>query len=225
MNKSYQEHFDQSCSLREDYWKQVGELHTDVLSHLINPAFMGGAHWPSFRQAFLTVTASDLTIIASDGLSDPFEEADDTGDEEEVNGFELEFYVETPEAIANVKESWQFDLVYQMSQFAASHGNIAGLLEQYGGLLTTELYDIRIPAPFINEQERVGIFLGLEGGRVKSSLMLSLSEIKLVNIKLLTLTELQYVAENGPEGRARLSQLLNEQGNPTYSFLDRPSVI
>jgi hypothetical protein len=225
MNKSYQEHFDQSCSLRENFWKQIGDLHTDVLSHLINPAFLGGAEWPSFRQAFLTVKAGENTIIASDGLSDPFEEADDTGNESDVNGFGLEFYVETPDKVGNVKESWQFDLVYQMSQFAASHGNIEGVLEQYNGLLTTELYNVRVPADFINNEERVGVFLGLEGGAVKGKLALSLSEIKLVNIKLLTLAELEYAAQNGPEGRTRLAQLFKEQGNPTFSSLDRPSVI
>lgn len=47
----------------------------------------------------------------------------DTG-ENNVNGFGLEFYIETPaneiaETIHDVKKSWQFQLLYTVSQLAA----------------------------------------------------------------------------------------------------------
>ena len=44
--------------------------------------------------------------------------------ENNVNGFGLEFYIETPanevaETIHDVKKSWQFQLLYTVSQLAA----------------------------------------------------------------------------------------------------------
>ena len=50
--------------------------------------------------------------------------------ENNVNGFGLEFYIETPadeiaETIHDVKKSWQFQLLYTVSQLAA--GAFAGL--------------------------------------------------------------------------------------------------
>jgi hypothetical protein len=46
----------------------------------------------------------------------------------------------------------------------------------------------------------------------------------MVNVKLLTLTELSYV-QNGPEGRIKLGELLLQQEKSSKSFLERQSVI
>jgi hypothetical protein len=47
----------------------------------------------------------------------------------------------------------------------------------------------------------------------------------MVNIKLLTLTELNYILQNGDEGRVKVAELLIAQGDATLSTLERPSVI
>ena len=221
--KQFEKHFQQSCELRDAYWMKLGTPDSDVLSHLINPAFMGGPRWPSMRQAFKTVRRDTSTIIASDGLSDPF---DEPGTEEEAsyNGFGLEMYIETPENIESVKDSWQFDLVYQISQFAAQNGNLQPMLRQMK-VLTSELYDVRVPAEWKNEEERVGIIIGLTSKTNPTTAQLSLEEIDIVNVKLLTLKELEFVLENGAEGRNKLAELLMNEENPTYSSLDRISVI
>lgn len=72
----YEEHFDQSVELKNAFWNKIGTIESDVLTHIINPAFMGGPAWPSLRQAFMKIDTSEGTIIASDGLSDPYSDYD-----------------------------------------------------------------------------------------------------------------------------------------------------
>ena len=64
-----------SCAARDACWKTVGQVDSDVLSHLINPAFMGGPRWPALRQAFAVVRRPETqtVVLASDGLSDPWD--------------------------------------------------------------------------------------------------------------------------------------------------------
>ncbi len=90
-NELAEKHLTKSCELRNKFWSGVGKVDSDVVSHLINPAFMGGPQWPSQRQAFVTVRKGTSTIIASDGLSDPFADPDDD-EAASYNGHGLELY-------------------------------------------------------------------------------------------------------------------------------------
>jgi len=222
-NETIEKRFQESCALRSNFWAGIGKVDVDVIGHLINPTFMGGPRWPSLRQAFIVVRRGTSTIVASDGLSDPF---DDPADEEakSYNGFGLEFYAETPGNLDPVIGSWQFDVVWQMSQNAANVGNIQPLLRQYK-YLTTELYDVKAPDEFHNHDGRVGVLLGLPSKTVPSSVALSLETIDIVNVKLLTLKELQYVVQFSKEGRDKLAELLLAETSPTYSDLGRKSVV
>lgn len=219
---NYEEHFKQSCELRDNYWKSVGEVDPDVIAHLINPAFMGGPKWPSLRQAFKTIRSSETVIIASDGLSDPYDDYDTNKDNQAYNGLGFEFYVETSDKIDVIQNSWQFDIVYQMSQFAAANPNILNLLNQYT-FLTTELYNVKAPVEYINESERVGVIVGLPSETIPESVKLSIEEVRIVNIRLLTLDELNYVVANGVTAREELAQEMIRHGNPTTSFVARES--
>ena len=64
-----------SCAARAACWNTVGQVDSDVLAHLINPAFMGGPRWPALRQAFCVVRRPETqtVVLASDGLSDPWD--------------------------------------------------------------------------------------------------------------------------------------------------------
>lgn len=52
-----------------------------------------------------------------------------------------------------------------------------------------------------------------------------LTEVKLVNIKLLTLAELKLITDRGAEGRRRLSELFATDHNKLVSSLNRASVV
>jgi hypothetical protein len=161
--------------------------------------------------------------VASDGLSDPF--ADPA--EGQGSGLGIEFYATTVDPLQAVAGSWLFDLVWQMSQNAASHGNLAGLLGQQG-LLSTELYDVGIPAParerFVTDAERVAVLVGLGDGTPPAGVEGPLGPIRLANLKLLTRSELDLLLANGAAGRHELARRLAAQGWPTVSSLERPSV-
>ena len=66
---------EKSSRAREAVWQQLGSLEPLVLSHLVSPTLSGGPKWPALRQAFRLVRRPNGNIIlASDGLSDPFDD-------------------------------------------------------------------------------------------------------------------------------------------------------
>jgi hypothetical protein len=192
--------------LRSEAWSRWGVVDGDLVTHLINPYFSGCPRWPALREGFHVVRRGGAILVASDGLSDPYDEGAGPA---AVNGLGLEVFGWSSDPIPQVPGSWLFDLVWQASQFAASRDDIASLLEQYR-LLTTELYDVGIPAEhrgrFVSREGRVGVILNLTEEPIPDTIDGPLSTILLVNVKLLTLEELAFVVERGPEGRIELAR-------------------
>ncbi len=224
---NYEEHFDQSARLRSNHWKSIGNLHTDVITHLINPAFMGGPEWPSTRQAFVIIDTPSGTILSSDGLSDPYRDYDENPDNQAYNGVGCEFYIECTETLGDfndIKSSWQFSVVYQAAQLAAGNPNIASIIGEHV-YVSTELYHCAVPDSFLNEHGRVGVLLGVKSKQVPPHLGLSLETIRLVNVTLLTLRELEYITANGGNARVEVAKKLEELPHSGKSFLERESVV
>lgn len=209
---------------RAQAWQAFGAVDDDVLTHLINPALMGGPRWPAMRQAYRVARDGSALLLASDGLSDPFDEG--TGPQD-ANGFGLEFFAIAPVAPVPVPGSWLWDIVWQMSNFAANHGGIGALVAEMG-LLSTELYDVGIPEAyreaFVSDAGRVGVLLGGPGDKVAASCQGPLGTVALINIKLLRLEELAVCATDGDPGRARVGAGLAAQGSAAHSWLDRAPV-
>src|SRR6267378_911613 len=116
-----------SFERRAEAWARWGTLQDDVLTHLINPSLMAGPRWPAMRQAFRVARRGPSVLVASDGLSDPFDEG--TG-ADNLNGFGLEIFATSSDLIDRVPGSWVFDLVWQMSQLAAQRGDIAEMISK-----------------------------------------------------------------------------------------------
>ncbi|WP_282086870.1 suppressor of fused domain protein [Aquimarina algiphila] len=222
----YQKHFDASYEKRNSFWKEIGNLESDVLSHLINPSFMGGPTWPSLRQSFIKIDTPGSTFLATDGLSDPYSDYDTNEKNQAYNGLGFELYVETEnlENLDTVKNSWQFDILYQAGLLAADNGNLINLFQQYT-YLSTELYNIKVPDNFVNEDGRVGVLMGLQSDRIPKQIELSIEPILLVNVKLITPDEVKYITEHGTNGRNEIVEKIMQQGNATFSSLDRKSVL
>lgn len=96
------------CAVLDRHWQTVGNVEQDVLDYAISPSLMGGPHWPSTRQAYRVVRRERSILLASDGLSDPFDDVEGAG-----NGFELELFVESAdfpkrstERLATSAHSW-----------------------------------------------------------------------------------------------------------------------
>jgi hypothetical protein len=207
---------------RNAAWSTWGTVDDDVFTHLISPMFTGGPKWPNTRQGFRAVRRPGEVLLASDGLADPHD------DEGAGNGLGLECYATTADRLEQLPGTWLWDMVWQMSQFAAGHGGLAGLLDEMR-LLSTELYDVGIPdshrGRFVNADERVAVMLGLDGTAPPSVVEGPLSRIRLVNIKLMTLEELDYALAHNEEGRRELARRYEAQGAPLASSLDRPGVV
>lgn len=89
-----------------------------------------------------------------------------------VNGFGLEFYIEAPAgelpgSVHDAKASWQFQLLYTVSQLAAGHGGIRAIMDDMR-LLSTEAEGVAAALPpgaaaaHVNSAGRVGALLGLK---------------------------------------------------------------
>jgi hypothetical protein len=208
---------------RATAWKSWGTLEDDVITHLLNPSLTGGPRWPALRQAFRVARRWGRVLVASDGLSDPFDDGPT-----DVSGFGLEVFAVTSDEIEKVAGSWLFDAVWQMSQFAAQHGGLGPLIDELR-YVTTELYDVKIPeehqARFVNEAGRVAVLLGLNQPPLPARIEGPLGPIRLVHLKLLTLDELKFVLDGGDEARARLAEKFAAQPDALSSSLTRASVV
>ena len=81
---------EKSSRAREAVWQQLGSLEPLVLSHLVSPTLSGGPKWPALRQAFRLVRRPNGNVIlASDGLSDPFDDITLGGEHHQAHAFPL----------------------------------------------------------------------------------------------------------------------------------------
>ncbi|MDX1946278.1 MAG: hypothetical protein SFU86_12835 [Pirellulaceae bacterium] len=211
---------DETFKAREAYFRTLGNVCPDVWAPLVNPTLMGGPSWPALRQGWRDIRSGNSTIIVSDGLSDPFD------DEPEPNvGFGIEILAETTDDIdADVRSSWLFHLVYQVSQNAANHGGFRQAIEEYS-VFTMEVYSEGLFDEHENEHGRVGLLLGLAAPQFPIEAELPGGNLRVIPVKLLTLPELRYVAEHKQKGREYLCSKFAADGSFHLSSLNRSSVV
>lgn len=213
--------YDQTNEARDKLFSSLGKVDSDVIGHIINPAFMGGPQWPSFRQAFSVIRSDKSIKIASNGLSDPFDDM-----AEPNNGFRLEVIAETTGKLgADISSTWLFKLVYAISQQAAHSGQIAEFVTTHG-VVTMELYAEDCGLEELqNKDGMVGVILGVESPDMPKSIKFPAEEIVLVSVQVLTPDELEYVSEKRAEGRDHIHALLQKKGIYHRIKLNRKSVL
>lgn len=203
-----------ACAARDAFYATLGAPDADVLAPLVNPAFMGGPRWPSLRQAWRVIRTADSIIIASDGLSDPFEDDDDIF---EPRGHLLEVCIEFPiVALAGeeISASWLFDLVYQVSQNVADHGSIDLLVQRHGSVsLALDLQ--QPPAGLENEYEQVGVVLTQGAGHLPAQFDTPYGPVMLLVATVLQPAELDAISEAGDKAQARAALLEKLAISPT----------
>ncbi|POA31762.1 MULTISPECIES: suppressor of fused domain protein [unclassified Pseudomonas] len=220
------------------HWGSVGTVERDVLSYIISPSFSVGPYWPSTRQAYRVVRRGDSVIIATEGLSDPFDDAEGMG-----NGFEMELFIETADIpehargplgeVDPFKRSWAFELVEHVAKTVADAGGITHRLEQYGALsleipgfsLSHHMSD-QLPRLFVTDDDSTGVLLGAPEPDFPTQLDdMPLSPVRLVPVVLITASELEYVRSGGREAREDLVVRLKAAGVGHMSSLHRASVV
>lgn len=227
-----------SSECLDRHWRSVGSVEQDVLGHVISPSFLGGPDWPSTRQAYRIVRRGDSVIIATDGLSDPFDGAPELG-----NGFEMELFLETGDLaegtrgevgdVTPLMRSWALDVMRTVAGTVADAGGITHQLEDYG-VLSVELpgaseaphLSDQIPTRFVTEDDCVGVLVGGPAPDFATRLEdMPLSPVTLVPVVLITAAELEHVRMGGRKAREALVQQLTAAGHGHRSRLDRPDLV
>lgn len=237
--EQWDEHFfEETCRKRDRFWAAVGEVETDVLSHLISPSFTGGPDWPTTRQAYRIVRRKDTTIIATDGLSDPFRGV--AGGE---NGFELELFIETPDIdpahagqagdIGSIGKSWAFEVLQNVAGTVAGAGGINEQLDRYTvlsvevpGVSQSHAVQTQVPKRFITDDDCIGVLIGAPNPDFQTEIAdMPLSPVRIVPITIITAAELDHIRANGAAERMELVEKLTASGVANVSAFTRPNVL
>ena len=217
--------YERFFAAREAAWSTCGTVDDDVIAYLISPEFNGAPAWPTTRQAFRTVRPAESLIIASDGLSDPFVDTD-----LQVAGFECEVYIESPDlagaSFADIRSSWQFDLIETLARNVANFGGIQAPIKQYG------IFSMELPAPqtmptqWVTQRGTVGALINVTVlDRPSYCEFGEEGEIRLVALTILLPDETDYVVAGGTETRAEIAQRLIAAGTGLTSPANRRSVL
>lgn len=219
---------------RDAYWATVGAVEPYVIAFLINPQFMGEPAWPGIRQAYRVIRKPRSIILASDGLSDPFDDADGMG-----NGFEMELFIETPDIpaeftgaegnVAAFGGSWAFVILKHVCAQIADAGGIRQTLDkllvlsmEFPGVRSESALVAQLPPQFISDDDCIGILIGAPVPGFPALIAdMPLSPVAMVPIVLITATELDEIRRDGAAGRAAVVARRIEAGTGHVTHLRR----
>ncbi|MNN24047.1 hypothetical protein D3C81_1374610 [compost metagenome] len=209
---------------RDSYWESIGRIEDDVLAPIINPAFQGYPQWPDLRQAYKVIRTTNSIIIATDGLSDDFE------DEETGNGFGIELYVESnAEELINMpmeqlNSTWLFQLLFQAACNAAQSGAYYNAINTYG-VVSSEFWDVEIDDRYMTENESVGVLIGIEHENRPSSITFENDKIIMASVTAIKPEELNEIVANGKACRDQFAKMLQDQKRFNVIDLNRETMI
>ncbi|WP_405134048.1 hypothetical protein [Nocardia sp. NBC_01388] len=217
----------------DEAWNSWGTVDRDMVGNLINPAFIDGPSWPALRQALTVARRADGLLVASSGLADPMA----WNGAAPTNGYEVEVYALSGDLPADsdtvaTAMSWLGQTVMTVANLVAQYGFAVPDAIAQDGLITIELADARIPetvaGTYLDDNNTMIAMAGLTDPEVPALVAGPLSEIRLVNVKLLTVAEGRFCVHNsmGESDACReLAQRFAAQGRTLWSSLDRPSVV
>lgn len=150
------------------------------------------------------------TLLASDGLGEA--------------GLGVEVFVITSAPIEDIPSSWLFALVAESALMCVESKRIRAAVDRFG-IYSAELFDIPIPekyqAKFLQPDKRVGVLMGQKVDDVPAAV----GDIKLVNVQLLLLDELQHAIADAEKARANLVKRFAAKKITGVSTVVRPSVL
>lgn len=230
--------FEASVRARDRYWGAIGEVDPDVIAHIVSPSLTGdGPDWPTTRQAYQIIRRDGSVILATDGMSDPFEILEGEG-----NGFGMELFLETSDIPAEmagksedpgpIMESWAFVLLKQTAITVADSGGCVPALEKFG-VLSLEFPGIRsswpvseqLPDRFITDDDCIGALIGAPDPDFPARIDdMPLSPVRIVPVVAITAAELEYVRQGGGPARRELAARLAASPSGHRADLNRPSL-
>ncbi|MWV57691.1 hypothetical protein [Rathayibacter sp. VKM Ac-2754] len=161
---------------RAELWRGIGELDRTVVVSTEDPGVRGGARWPTDHRAFLRVDRGASVVLATDGLSDPFDRLARPG-----TGLGLELCLETSALrgvpTAELSNHWQFHLLYESARLAALQGICCR-----AGIGTSRLTGVAAPGSWTDETGGVGVLLGLRSACLPERMELATGQAELVTL-------------------------------------------
>lgn len=136
----------------------------------------------------------------------------------EYNNFEM--YIESSDGVEDLANSWQKNLLYEVCRTVPEIEEFEESIEELN-CFVLQLHMEGAPKEWSlsHPNGNIGIFVGLKNKGMNSK------DCKLVSIKLMRPEELQYVLNNGENGKKHLAELYTKEKNSTDSNMSRKSVI
>ncbi|OJH33919.1 imm11 family protein [Cystobacter ferrugineus] len=178
--------------------------------------------WPGHRQNWALIHRGEgRTLVVSEGLSDPF-----ISRLEPSVGFGLELALEAEQAelpLDVIEGCWPYILLERISREVVAHEHVRERAK--AGLVTLEVAGAGMPASLVTTRGRVGVLLGQESRSLPRLFPTPFGDVRLVTVKALLPSELEYAVKHAPEGPAELARRFAESGEEHVSRAERRSVV
>lgn len=220
LNTTWFKHHERCSEVRRAFWSRVGEVDDQVLVPAVNPEFKGHDPWPGMRPEWLVTHAGARTYVASNGLSDPFDEDRWSGrtnfDElRDLQGLGVEIFAcaDDPGAL----HGWLTELVIEASLLLSDNWSFVGFLREHG-YGTASVVVPRAPARWLAKDRSLGVMIGVPVAGVAPSITMPRGEVLLVSVIPLTPRETEVAARGGRAARAIHGELARLPGAGVASF-------
>ncbi len=216
---------ERSAEARGRFWAALGPASDRILSSA--PA---GLRWPGGHEAYRLIHRGNALLLATDGLSDPFDA------EATVNGFEIELFVEGPGEGASTPvagDGWMLEVLRRVAAIVAEEQGILGPLERHGPI-ALELTNVsasaaiaaRLPAHFLTADDVLGVMIGGPDPDFETQIAdMPLSPVRVVPVVLLTAAELGEIRAGDSDTRDGVLAALQATGVGHCSDLLRESIV
>ena len=137
-------------------------------------------------------------------------------------GFGLELALEVDAVVKDISKGWPLMLLDRVADEVAEHEHVREGVKT--GLFSLEVSGKGLPKSLVTEESRVAVLLGVESRTLPSHFSTPYGEVKLVIVKVLLPSELEYLLEHGAEGLTELARRFAERGEERLSRLRRKPV-
>ena len=213
---------EEAMALREQRFREIGEVYEDVFASMIHPEENGVFSWPANPPRFRAIHTPGSTVIISDGLSDPFRNT--ARDPELVyNGFSVELFVELEGHVefGDLISHFSLNMLGQVVQVALGHGQFSELFDQFR-YLSMSLYGAQqFPEAYHGPHSTYGVLIGGPSPFVPDKVQLNIEEITLLSVRLIEADQLAAATkrDTGAEYRRGLVKSFQEAGSHSYTPL------
>jgi hypothetical protein len=189
------------------FWKVLGAVDDDILAPIFSAFLFGGPQWPN-REQYRIIRRAKTIVIASDGLSDPWDEKPGVGIGEELF-IELPHPTPAQAPINEIMTSKELQLLRNLAHQDLSWGGIAARIDRFH-VMSVQLGD---DAALIGMTSDIPTHITTDEGPVR-----------LLAVTPILFAELEALMPLGAEARVALASRLEAAGYRHLSIAKRDPV-